>query len=85
MGAAWPGKPRRNTGMSTWMSAGAPRSSAPGKRRREVIDPLLAQGKDVLIVGHGAMNLSFISQVRRLPRKDFWTTGIENCKMIRLV
>ena len=56
-----------------------------GEFLREVIDPLLAQGKDVLIVGHGAMNLSIISQVRRLPRKDFWTTGIENCKMIRLV
>ena len=56
-----------------------------GEFLREVIDPLLAQGKDVLIVGHGAMNLSIISQVRRLPRKDFWTVGIENCKLIRLV
>ena len=51
---------------------------------REVIDPLMEEGKDVLIVGHGVMNLSIISQVRNLPRKDFWSTGIENCKMIRL-
>lgn len=51
---------------------------------REVIDPLMKEGKDVLIVGHGVMNLSIISQVRNLPRKDFWSTGIENCKMIRL-
>ena len=55
-----------------------------GSFLREVIDPLMAQGKDVLIVGHGAMNLSIISQIRNLPRKDFWSTGIENCKMIRL-
>jgi len=55
-----------------------------GSFLREVIDPLMEQGKDVLIVGHGAMNLSIISQVRNLERKDFWSTGIENCKMIRL-
>jgi probable phosphoglycerate mutase len=52
---------------------------------REVIDPLMAQGKDVLIVGHGAMNLSIISQIRRLPREEFWSTGIENCRMMRLI
>ena len=52
---------------------------------REVIDPLMEQGKDVLIVGHGAMNLSIISQIRNLPREAFWSPGIENCKMIRLI
>ena len=52
---------------------------------QEVIDPLMEEGKDVLIVGHGVMNLSIISQVRNLPRKEFWSTGIENCKMIRLL
>ena len=55
-----------------------------GSFLREVIDPLLEQEKNVLIVGHGAMNLSIISQIRNLPRKEFWSTGIENCKMIRL-
>lgn len=55
-----------------------------GSFLREVIDPLTEAGKDVLIVGHGVMNLSIISQVRNLPRKDFWSVGIENCKMIRL-
>ena len=55
-----------------------------GSFLREVIDPLVEAGKDVLIVGHGAMNLSIISQVRNLERKDFWSTGIENCEMIRL-
>ena len=52
---------------------------------REEIDPLLAEGKDILIVGHGAMNLSIISRIRGLPREEFWTPGIESCKMIRLV
>lgn len=52
---------------------------------REVIEPLMEQEKNVLIVGHGAMNLSIISQIRGLPREAFWSVGIENCKMIRLI
>ena len=52
---------------------------------REVIDPLMEEGKDVLIVGHGAMNLSIISRIRNLPREAFWSPGIENCEMIRLL
>ena len=52
---------------------------------REVIDPLMEQGKNVLIVGHGAMNLSIISRVRGIPIADFWTPGIEACKMTRLI
>ena len=47
--------------------------------------PLVEQGKDVLIVGHGAMNSSIVSQVRKFPRKDFWSAGIENCKLMRLI
>ena len=56
-----------------------------GSFLREVIDPLIKEEKDVLIVGHGAMNLSIISQIRKLPREDFWTPEIVNCKMIRLI
>ena len=52
---------------------------------REVIDPLMEQGKNVLIVGHGAMNLSIISRIRGLPISEFWSVGIENCKLIRLI
>ena len=52
---------------------------------REVALPLTAQGKDVLIVGHGAMNLSIISQIRHLPIEQFWSPGIENCRMVRLI
>ena len=55
-----------------------------GSFLREVADPLMEQGKNVLIVGHGAMNLSIICRIRRLPIAEFWSTGIENCRMIRL-
>ena len=51
---------------------------------QEVIDPALAAGKDVLIVGHGAMNSSIICQLRDLPLSEFWSAGIENCKLMRL-
>lgn len=52
---------------------------------KEIAYPLVEQGKDVLIVGHGAMNLSIISQVHNIPRKDFWKTSIENCKLFKLI
>lgn len=56
-----------------------------GSFLRDVAEPLVQEGKNVLIVGHGAMNLSIISQVRHLPIEEFWSPGIENCKMIRLI
>ena len=49
------------------------------------IKPLLDEGKDILIVGHGMMNLSIISQIRNIPIKDFWSVGIEQCKLIKLL
>ena len=47
--------------------------------------PLLNEGKDILIIGHGAMNSSIVCQVKNLPIKDFWSQGIENCKLMRLI
>jgi len=55
-----------------------------GSFLKEVVEPDLAEGKHVLIVGHGAMNCSIICQVNQLPIKDFWSAGIENCKLKRL-
>lgn len=52
---------------------------------QEVVEPVLADGKDVLIVGHGAMNSSIISRIRGLPRSEFWSAGIESCKLMRLI
>ena len=51
---------------------------------REIIEPLKEQGKDVLIVGHGTMNSSIICQMKDVPLKDFWSSGLENCKLIPL-
>ena len=55
-----------------------------GSFLKEVINPLLEEGKDVLIIGHGMMNTSIIAQIRNIPIKDFWSIGIEQCKLIKL-
>ena len=55
-----------------------------GSFLKEVVEPLLKEGKDVLIVGHGMMNTSIIAQIRNIPIKDFWSIGIEQCKLIKL-
>lgn len=52
---------------------------------KEVVEPQLEQGKDVLIVGHGAMNSSIVCQVKKLPVEKFWSEGIENCKLMKLL
>lgn len=56
-----------------------------GSFLQEVAFPLVAEGKRLLIVGHGAMNLSIIGRIRKLPIAEFWSPGIESCKMIRLI
>lgn len=56
-----------------------------GSFLKEVITPQLNNGKDILIVGHGAMNLSIICQIRNIPIEKFWSTEIDNCKLMRLL
>lgn len=51
----------------------------------EVIQPELAKGRDILIVGHGAMNSSIICQIRGKTYAHFWDEGIENCRLKRLI
>ena len=51
----------------------------------EVAYPQVKEGKDVLILGHGAMNSAIIGNVRHKPLEEFWAEGIENCKLIRLL
>jgi probable phosphoglycerate mutase len=51
---------------------------------KEVIEPQLEQGKDILIVGHGAMNSSIVCQIKNIPIEEFWSVGIDNCKLMRL-
>ena len=51
----------------------------------ENVYPQLEAGKDVLIVAHGALNSAIISVVKKLPREQFWSYGIPNCKLIKLL
>ena len=51
----------------------------------EIAIPLSKAGKDVLIVGHGAMNLSMICQIREIPLEDFWEFRMENCGLVRVL
>lgn len=56
-----------------------------GEFLSEIIFPQLDEGKDILIVGHGAMNCSIVCQVKKLPVSEFWSYGIEQCKLTRLL
>ena len=56
-----------------------------GEFLNEVAIPLVNEGKDVLIVGHGAMNSAIVGQIRHKPLEKFWEEGIENCKLIKLL
>jgi len=51
---------------------------------RNVIEPDLAAGRDVLIVGHGAMNSAIVCQVKNRPVSEFWKEGIPNCKILTI-
>ena len=51
----------------------------------ERVYPLLEEDKDILIVGHGAMDSALIVNVRNLPVENFWDEGIENCVLKRLI
>ena len=51
----------------------------------EKIYPELNNGKHILIVAHGALNSAVISRVKKLPISDFWSNGIEQCKLLRLL
>lgn len=48
---------------------------------KEVVEPELAAGKDVLIMGHGAMNSCITCQVKNRPVSEFWADGIPNCEL----
>lgn len=55
-----------------------------GEFLKEIIEPQLQEGKNILIVGHGAMNASIICQRKNIPIEKFWSTGLEQCKMLEL-
>ena len=55
-----------------------------GSFLKEVAEPLEKEGKKVLIVAHGALNSCIIAQRKHLSIKDFWSTGIPQCKIMEI-
>lgn len=49
---------------------------------KEVLEPVRREGKNILVVGHGAMNCSILNQYKRVPLKDFWLYMHGNCELI---
>lgn len=47
--------------------------------------PQVEDGKDILIVGHGAMNSTIICRMRGLDKGHLWDEPIENCRLIQLI
>lgn len=51
----------------------------------ETLKPALAENKNILIVGHGAMTADIICQLKNYPLKDFWTHLQGNCEVLKLI
>lgn len=52
---------------------------------RERVYPRLQEGRDVLILGHGAMNSAIVCQVKSRPIEQFWKSGLAQCRMMKLI
>ena len=50
-----------------------------------VVMPQVTEGKDILIVGHGAMNCSIIAKFRGTTLDRFWDGMTANCQVIKLI
>ena len=51
----------------------------------EMILPRERLGKDILIVGHGALNAAIVCRVKQLPLSEFWSSGLAQCKLMQLI
>ena len=51
----------------------------------EKVYPLIEQGSDVIVVGHGLMNSTIILNALKLPVSKLWDEGIENCVLKKLI
>jgi len=56
-----------------------------GEFLREIAIPEHEKGKTVLIVAHGGVNCSIVSQVKGLTRTEFWKPLMKNCQLERLL
>ena len=61
------------------------REAAAVGSRRSSMQPQLEEGKNILIIGHGAMNSAIINRIRKLSLDKFWDAGCRNCELIRLI
>ncbi len=50
-----------------------------------VVMPQVNKGKDILIVGHGAMNCSIIAKFRGTTLDKFWDGMTANCQLVKLI
>lgn len=50
----------------------------------DTLKPELAAGKNVLVVGHGGMNLSIVNRIRQVPVSDFWRYHFGNCDIMAI-
>jgi probable phosphoglycerate mutase len=58
--------------------------SRTGEFIAEILMPELKQQKDVLIVGHGALNCSLINQLEQIPLERFWEKSHGNCELEKI-
>lgn len=56
-----------------------------GEFLSEQVYPRLKEGKDILIVGHGAMNSAITCQIKDMPIEQFWSSGLEQCRIMQLI
>lgn len=55
-----------------------------GEFLEQVVKPEQKKGKNIIIIGHGAMNTSIISRYQNVPLSHFWDILCKNCELIRL-
>lgn len=56
-----------------------------GEFLREVAIPLSEEGKNVLLVAHGATNCSIAGHIRGIPLDKFWDVVMDNCELVRML
>lgn len=55
-----------------------------GEFINEILLPELDTGRNVLVVGHGAMNLSIVNRLTNIPLEHFWDGLLGNCELMEV-
>ena len=56
-----------------------------GSFLEEHVYPHMDEDINILIVGHGAMNLSIINRIKNIPISNFWDNMQKNCEIMELL